>query len=386
MKKKMKNIKLLKNKKRAARRSRRIKRMLFNNYKPNKKSNKETRRVKNMVCYMSKEKITKENVSLEHIIPNALGGKLKSNHLINGEWNDKFGRTIDAELIGQIPLPTLLNVNRDRGKNPKVRAETADGVRYLVDEKIEGKRRPSEPKRTELPNGKIKIEFIEGQEEQILKDLKKKDPKIDIDELRKKIKWEDTPKQKEVFFDNHLTLITGEDAVKAVCKIAANFYVFSSNDTTQIQQIVPFLKGDDKGLGRLKYYYPKNKEIHKLGKDEISHLIHIEGSKGKKLLYAYVELFSCHAFLINLNDDYKGEEIKYTYCYDVNNNKELTKNISLKLTRADIKKMNFPQDANSEAEYFKKLHRIADIKGMKINERKQNEIKKHAANKLQNGK
>jgi len=378
-KRKKKNIKLLKNKKRAARRSRRIKSRLFENYTQRKRK-KEFRRAKNMICYMSKEIFTKENMSLEHIIPNALGGRLKSNHLINGEWNDKFGRTIDAVLVKQIPLPTLLNVKRDRGVNPKIKAETEEGVKYLLDEKREGRKRPVAPIKTKLPNGLERIEFIESQEKHILKSIKKKHSHIDIDKLRKQIKWDETPKERIVFFENHLNMITGEDAFKAICKIACNFYVFSTSEITQVQQVVPFLEGKDNGLGRLKYYYP-SKVIHKLKDNEISHLIHIKGNKKDKLLYAYVELFSCHSFLIILNNNYEGKDISYTYCYDINNNEEITKSINLKITKAEIAQMNFPQDKDSEKEYFQRLNRIAKIKGLKIEERKIDELKKSAAKK-----
>jgi ribosomal small subunit protein bTHX len=344
-----------------------------------RKRKKKVEKFKNMVCYMSKEKLTKKNMSLEHVIPNALGGRLKSYHLINADWNDKFGRTIDAELVKKIPLPTILGIKRERGNNPKVKAETEDGVRYLLDENVEGRRRPTAPVRTKLPSGLNKIEFIEDQEEEILKSIKKKYPHIDTNELKKQIKWDDNPKRQIVFFENDLNMITGDNAFKAICKIACNFYVLSTNEITQIQQVVPFLEGKDKGLGRLKYYYP-NKEIHKLGDAEISHLIHIESNVEDKLLYAYVELFSCHSILVILNDDYKGESINHTYCYDVNNNKEIHKKINLNLTNSEIAKMIFPQDKDSEKEYFKRLNRIAKIRGLEIEERRKDELKKPPAN------
>lgn len=331
---------------------------------------------KNMICYMSNEVLTKENMSLEHIIPNALGGKLKSFHLINKKWNDIFGKNIDRELAKQMPLSTLLNVKRDRGNNGELRAATKDGIGYLVNKKLQGKRQFIKPKTIKLPNGGEKIEFIEGQEEQILKSIKKKNPKVDINELRKMITWNDKDKGKEqlVFFDNHLSLIQGPEAFKTICKIACNYYVFGTNETTQIQGVLPFLKGTDKGWGTLKYFYSSNK-IHELGNDEISHVIHIRGKSKEKLLYAYVELFSCHSFLVILNNDYTGKDIQYTYCYDVNNNKEINKKVNLNLTKAEIKNMNFPVDEDSEKEYFKRLDRIAKIKGWKMDIKNIKELK-----------
>lgn len=332
-----------------------------------KKKKRKIQNSKSKICYMSKKKFTRENMSLEHIIPNALGGRLKSYHLINAEWNGKFGATIDAQLVKQIPLPTLLNIKRDKGRIPKIKAETEDGIGYIIGENLEVKRRGAPPKKTILPSGLKKYEFVEGQEESVLREIKKDHPNIEIsiDELRNQIKWDNGPRSQLVYFDNHLNIITGEDAYKAICKIACNYYVFSTNDISQIQQSVPFLEGTDKGLGKVRYYYPKN-EAHKLAEGEISHLIHIVGNKKERLLYAYVELFNCHSFLVILNDDYEGKDINHTYCYDVNNNTVLDKKVNMKLTKEEIAKISFPVDKDTENEYFKRLQKTGKIKGLDI--------------------
>ena len=318
-----------------------------------------------MICYMSKEYLTEDNISVEHIIPNAFGGKLKSKNLINSYWNNLFGSTIDAELVKQIRLPILLNIKRERGENPKILVKTKDGIKYLLINENQALKQQTKPIKTELPDGSIKIEFIKGQEEQILLSLKKTNPNLEIDALREQIKWDNTQKKQIVYFDNYLSLISGKNAIKAICKIACNFYVYSTNEINQIQEIVLFLKDDVEDFKRLKYYYPK-KEIYKLDKNEISNLIHIEGNKTEKLLYAYIELFSCHSFFVILNNNYDGKNINFTYCYDLNNNIELKKNIRLNLSKIEIEKMNFPQDDDSENEYLKRLQRISQIKNIKL--------------------
>lgn len=330
---------------------------------------------KNLLCYMSKDKLTKDNMSLEHVIPNGLGGKLKSYHLINAEWNDNFGRTIDAVLVKQIPLPTIFNINRDRKKNPKVRAKTEDGTKYLVDKNLQAKRRPTKPEETILEDGRISLKFIDGQEKDVLKNLKKKYPKADIEQLRKQIIWDETPRERLMFFENNLNLITGVDAARAISKIATSFYVLSAKEISNIQQVVPFLRGEDDGIGVMRYYYPEDKLIHQLKEDEISHLIYIKGDAKEKLLYAYVELFNCHNFLIVLNNSYEGKDVEYSYCYDLNTNTKLEKKVNLDLTKEEIDSLAFPGEPDTESKYFEKLERIMNIRGLKLERRNVKDLK-----------
>lgn len=68
-------------------------------------------------CYICCEELTKDNDSVEHIIPNAIGGKLKSKELICKKCNSKLGRSTDNELAKQLEFFTnFLNINRERGK------------------------------------------------------------------------------------------------------------------------------------------------------------------------------------------------------------------------------------------------------------------------------
>lgn len=66
-------------------------------------------------CYICGEELTKDNTSAEHIIPNAIGGKLKSKDLICKKCNNKLGHNTDNELAKQLEFFTnFLNINRER--------------------------------------------------------------------------------------------------------------------------------------------------------------------------------------------------------------------------------------------------------------------------------
>ena len=62
-------------------------------------------------CYICGEELTKSNESEEHIIPNAIGGKLKSNKLICKKCNNQLGNDIDYKLTKQLDFfSNFLNI------------------------------------------------------------------------------------------------------------------------------------------------------------------------------------------------------------------------------------------------------------------------------------
>jgi len=72
-----------------------------------------------MKCYVCEVEITSENETEEHILLNAIGGKLKSKKLICKSCNSEFGSEIDDTLARQLnPIANLLDIKRDRG-NPQ---------------------------------------------------------------------------------------------------------------------------------------------------------------------------------------------------------------------------------------------------------------------------
>ena len=53
-------------------------------------------------CYLCGTEITEENKTVEHIVLNSIGGRLKSSKLICKNCNSKFGNTFDACLSKQL--------------------------------------------------------------------------------------------------------------------------------------------------------------------------------------------------------------------------------------------------------------------------------------------
>ena len=66
-----------------------------------------------MFCYACGKEITPSNRSDEHIIPNAIGGRLKSKSLLCKQCNSDFGDSIDSELSRQLNhIGNMLNIKK----------------------------------------------------------------------------------------------------------------------------------------------------------------------------------------------------------------------------------------------------------------------------------
>lgn len=85
-------------------------------------------------CRGCGEFLTEENDSEAHVIPNALGGRLKPKGIICRECNTKLDTIADHALVTAFgDWPTLLDIPRDRGSNPPKLIETRNGRRVRLE-------------------------------------------------------------------------------------------------------------------------------------------------------------------------------------------------------------------------------------------------------------
>lgn len=65
-------------------------------------------------------------------------------------------------------------------------------------------------------------------------------------------------------------------------------------------------------------------------------MIHLEGHKETKLLYAMMEYYGIYVYIVVLNQNYQGPDINKTYAYDVIEGKKIERNFALTLTLKDL--------------------------------------------------
>lgn len=322
---------------------------------------------KNSKCYSCGDELTDANKSVEHIIPNALGGRLKSSSILCKKCNNLFGESIDSLLVRAIPLANLMDVSRDRGKGAKLRGRDRLGVRYNLIDKKTAKQAPRAPREIIDEHGVKGIEFLEDQKDQFFKSHLRKNPEMTREQFEAQTTIRGEDKRNTVFFEGHLNVISGIDIYRAVVKIAVNFYVLRRHEYDAITYAIDFVVGNSDANGVVQYYYP-DRDIASLEDNEISHIIHIEGDSSERLLVAYIELFNTHNFIVILNDLYCGGDFKETYCFDLEAQEVCTKEIRLGFTRTDLRLLprDKPGPPDLERLYHQRLLRLSDISGFEI--------------------
>lgn len=132
--------------------------------------------------------------------------------------------------------------------------------------------------------------------------------------------------------DEALTMtmqVGSREFLKAVIKIAVNYYLLKTSDKNTILQRIEDLKSD-KGIGieMVRHYYT-NESVNYITPEEVSHTIYVKGDKQNKYLFAFVELFSSYAFIVSLNSDYAGNDFASSYTYDVLTCNEIEKHVQI---------------------------------------------------------
>lgn len=252
-----------------------------------------------MDCYNCGAILNRKTRSAEHIIPRSIGGKRIAYNLLCKACNEEFGRTIDNELASKLTrFYTLLH-----------------------------------PDEAALPSAAVSVN--------------RKDGKIALHE-----KFIAQVKKNRSFDGSN-------NYFRAIAKICLNYYLSKGYPKQYCETIKAFIRnGHPNNI--FQYYAPETGGIHQLAENEVSHVLHIHGSKESGILYAYIELFNMQNLLLILSMDYDGREINVTYCKDVITNEELSKTINLELTREQLEHPG-ESVAVVEAKLFPRFERLLRI-------------------------
>jgi hypothetical protein len=139
-------------------------------------------------CYKCNTELTEATISVEHIIPNAIGGVWKSKNLLCKKCNSEFGDTLDNELYKDLhPIAALLNVERQRGKHAPIKNVKSDSgkIYHLVDGRKPVNVKPEIDLNKETNSFEIRVND-EKELKLIIKQLKSKFPNLDDQNINEK--------------------------------------------------------------------------------------------------------------------------------------------------------------------------------------------------------
>jgi hypothetical protein len=146
--------------------------------------------------------LTSNNDSEAHIIPNALGGRLKPKGILCAACNTELDKLADNPLVEAFGAwPTLLDLPRDRGRNPPKTVVSETGLRVRVG--IEGPYTVQDVQYEKQPlaGGATKVS-ISAPTEQIARQLAgrvaKEFPGVDVEDVMRLKRTESLPKDERI--------------------------------------------------------------------------------------------------------------------------------------------------------------------------------------------
>lgn len=272
-------------------------------------------------CYLCQRELTQRNSSKEHIIPNALGGKLTARILCH-DCNNKLGSSCDALLAKSLEFfANRVNHSRSHGKvQPFELKLNGHPLKALP-----GGGFKSNPSIEKIDDKHIRIvaygDDIESATDKIFSNLLKKE-KISQQKylelkqsIQKQIKVINNPcLEGEVQF-NHVWL--------GLLKIAINYALTQGISRTALDKAINVLvSGNEaKATPIVNFYY--SNELFPSIKGAICHMIHLIGDPETKSLYCLISLYGVLQSIVLLSSQYVGKAINTSYVYDVWNEKEV---------------------------------------------------------------
>lgn len=234
-----------------------------------------------MNCCICGVELTGENTSIEHIIPNAIGGRLTSKNIFCKQCNSNFGTAIDSNFVKIFqPIQDFVKIDRDR----KTKGGSYSG---FVFDKFSKKIYEAN-----IKNGKITSMFDENKKTIIYDPEKHKilACKFNLDNNA---------------FKRGLAKISFDFAIEKGLSTTALDEIFDIHNKTIKEKItiIPFIP-----LTSFDVFMESNT-------DAMFHLVRLFNCD--KFLFTYIELFSTFQFYILLSKEYTGSQVDEIFCQKI---------------------------------------------------------------------
>ena len=272
-------------------------------------------------CVFCDVPLTTDNAHSEHVIPNALGGKLKSNKLDCSKCNETYGSKCDAAIAHDLnPFANLLNVHRGRGYPQPIKGvHNGKPIRLNPG----GKTELAKPEfRTEETDTGLKVQIQARsmrEAKAMLEGLKRKYPKLDVN---KALADAQVKSEYSNEFINFNFTHGGSATFQAIMKMAFLFFKLKRPGVklANEKELIDFINGHSSKTA-VSWYFPEP-EIVERQDGRVLHALILKGYPSEKLLLAFVDLFSVLSFVVVLSDDF-SEDLEEKYVFDVIGQKEL---------------------------------------------------------------
>ena len=255
-------------------------------------------------------------LTLEHIIPQAIGGRLKA-ALLCEDCNSTTGRQIDAALTDQLRrFATILNVRRERGENQPFRVTQVEtGTEYKIGPQDDVRRVRPEVRKEFDHNGRVMPDVTASSEkelEDILHGFKRKygalAPGIEI-----------SVNQTLLGFVERVDTVGGRLSMRSVAKSSYLLLALRTPAEQVLSEAFDPIRGyifEDSGERMVSFNYVHTGFM--IDRRRLLHGIAIHFDSKKRNVVAYVQLFGTFRFSVLLAKTCPWEIAisDLTYCLD----------------------------------------------------------------------
>jgi hypothetical protein len=285
-------------------------------------------------CVVCDDRINPKNDSKEHVIPEAIGGRLKVKGFICKRCNSDAGGTWDAKLASQLhPLSLMFGVKRQRGSTPGLAITTTAGEELVI--RPEGGFIPTKPTFSEEKTAegtKIQITARSMEEARgILAGVKRKYPKTDVDRMLADAKVSSAYPKGMVH--HHLDFggeVSGRSIVKSVLALAHHAGV----PTSVCGDALSYLR-DPAATPCFGYYHATDLASNRPAETAL-HCVSVEANPDTGLILGYAEYFGIQRVVVCLGRNYAGDRVEACYAIDPRTGKQLNLSVRLGFDEAEI--------------------------------------------------
>lgn len=317
--------------------------------------------------YCGEKELIGDNLSLEHIIPDALGGRLKSIELLCCGCNSSLGHNLDNILTHDLDFYThIINPIRDKGKKKKGKKQK--------DRRFTAYEESGKPFKIRRGNKDQSLLTMNIDDKDII--LHFDDPSEMLASAKKKLRQlNDAGKEGQlevyrpeepfgvVYITKDKTVTFDERTIlKPLSKIALNYYVYCTDDTHYVCEMIEILKRVNRGIpvSRGRFFYSPI-PLYEETENEVSHNLLLLGDPQQRTLIAFVEVLSLYSALFVLNLDYDGVFVEKSYSYDVVTGREIDRNLTLDRNRNFYEQIQYQPKRQDHFLMQQKLDRLIGI-------------------------
>lgn len=285
-------------------------------------------------CAICTETFGTNGDSSEHVMPAAIGGRLKVKGFICRKCNSAAGSTWDAELVSQLhPMCLLFGVDRERGKTPGLPIITTAGEELVVNpDGGFSLNKPSYSAKVSPEGVKIQIQARSMEEaKRMLTGVKQKYPSVDVDQILASAQVSTSYPKGLV---HHSLDFGGEVSGRSIVKSALSMAHHAGIATDACGDALAYLR--DPSAPPCFGYYQATDLVADRPQDVPLHCVSVTANPHTGLVLGYAEYFGVQRVVVCLGRRYAGAPVTACYAIDPRTGTQLNLSVELTFGEADI--------------------------------------------------